>query len=175
MKCPWTSLLVVVAAVGLARCASVAGPRDQDSGATSDDARRDVPTPGDNGRYGAAVIIGGLDRIRVTRADDAAGTCDQLILVSPSGGGGTGLTGIHVPMGWSLESATRSGRIADCDAMATVGGAGERATSGVGEITATMSSATGFPCRLELNVDLAFPDGTSQMRVTGLQVMGACP
>jgi hypothetical protein len=129
--------------------------------------------PPDGGVYTAQAWPGGLDHIDVFKADLATDTCVHIHLVTPAGPAGP-LANISTPSGWAVTIADRSAGASSCsrDKRSNVV---VQATGAKGFVSWPPTGGKVFPCWLDLNIGLAFPDGTSEtMTRSAVDVIGGC-
>lgn len=131
--------------------ADTTGLAGTDTSAASTDTSTGSTTGGSPISYSAVAIIGGLDRVRIAKADHDADLCTLLSLVSPASMGPLTIT---TPEGWSVEFASISAGAAACGGqeppqgvIATAG----TGTVGFGEL------GVAFPCSIDVDVQLEFP------------------
>ncbi|HWB76021.1 MAG TPA: hypothetical protein VG755_13725 [Nannocystaceae bacterium] len=103
--------------------------------------------------YGAVAVIGALDRIRITKRDDAMGTCVFLTVVRPDGGGQYDVT---VTRPWQVESVGANDVPESCDSDNPPMSGFETATAAAGSIDLYDVGANGWPCTIDIAVELAF-------------------
>jgi hypothetical protein len=128
------------------------------------DARPDAAGPdAPDYTYGAAMLIGGLDRLVIFRGGD--GDCVQLRLVTPSMGGP--LMGITTPAMWNVEEAL-AGPDPTCTIMPPPNP--DTATDGTGAVTFGNLSPAGYPCTVDVAVSLTFPGGLEVLDAVGITV-----
>lgn len=138
------------------------------------------PSPGrppspDGARYTAQAWPGGLDHVEIFKADVARDLCVHLHLAYTNAEPGTGrFPGMKVPPGWSVQSADKSRGARSC-------GFGERKgeTTAARDVSGSVSwpatSGRLFPCWLDVDATLAFPDGTTEtMASYAVDVVGGC-
>jgi hypothetical protein len=129
--------------------------------------------------YRAVAVIGGLDRLFITKTNRRDNRCTALLLVSPSM---MVRFNVSTPAGWSLSSAFMTDRASDCDAPRTPAGriASARDATGTVSFEPPASGAT-FPCTVDVTATLRFRPQPSwgpavdDLRAQAIRVEGACP
>jgi len=135
----------------------------EDTGDTSDsgdtdgsgdsDGSESTGSPG-NVVYTAIALPGGLDRIRIHKADLDNDRCTWAVLVSPAKFSRFPIT---TPAGWAIESASINDVAAACDADTPGMFGAEAATMGVGSVAFGPLGVSGiYPCTVDVDVDLTF-------------------
>ena len=127
--------------------------------------------------YGAVAVIGALDRIRITKRDDSVGTCVFLTVVRP---GGLAQFDVTVTRTWQVESIGANDVPESCDSDNPPMSGFETATAASGTIDLYDVGGNGWPCTIDIAVELAFMGLTppvpmdDTMQATGLAVAN-CP
>ncbi len=108
--------------------------------------------------YSAEAYFGGLDHLRVKKADKARDVCVTLHLARPTESSpGFAFT---MPMEWGVVNAEISNKAADCYAQpGQQMGMAVGATGGMGTISFEVPPNGFFPCTVSVMGSLAFPPG----------------
>lgn len=105
--------------------------------------------------YSAVALPGGLDRIRIHKADLDADRCTWVVLVAPPIAGP--YPGMMVPAGWSVESISINDVAAACDADNPFMFGSEPALDANGTIGFGMLGGTGiYPCTVDIDAVFDF-------------------
>lgn len=132
------------------------------------------PPPPDPGGYSAQAWRGGLDHIDVFKADFATDTCVHFHLATPASSPGGQFSGIKTPSSWAVLNADRTPGASLCSREKRSNSL-EYATEGKGFVTWPPTGGKVFPCWLDVDVTLVFPDGTIEvMTRDAVNVIGGC-
>jgi hypothetical protein len=108
--------------------------------------------PMTDGDYRAVAIPGGLDRIRVMKRSDSAGTCTFVTLVTPSNGAPFDVT---VTNPWVIESIAINDVPESCASDNPFESGGEYAVAATGTIDHADAMGA-FPCTVDIAIDIDF-------------------
>jgi hypothetical protein len=105
--------------------------------------------------YSAVAVPGGLDRIRINKANLDDDRCTWVILVAPSIPGM--YPGMTIPAGWSVESISINDVAAACGSDNPAMFGSEPATDANGTIGFGMLGGTGiYPCTVDIDATFDF-------------------
>lgn len=127
---------------------------DSSTGSTGEPMGTTTGDPG-NVVYSAIPLPGGLDRIRIHKADLDADRCTWIMLVYPGFAGP--YPGVTVPAEWSVESITINDVAAACASDNPGMFGGEAAIDASGTVTFGMPGAGGlYPCTVDIDASFDF-------------------
>ena len=115
--------------------------------------------------YRARAVLGGIDRILVTKADSTRDVCVVIKLVNVDV---LGVLQMSTPANWGGEAAQHAKGAARCDEPRTV--AGVDAASGSGSITWTPSGNGTIPTTLSIAANLEFSGGVDAEELNATDV-----
>ncbi len=148
-----------------------------DSGASSDSTGPMQGTTTDdpgNVVYSALALPGGLDRIRIHKADLDEDRCTWVVLVAPELP--NMFPNVTVPAGWSVESVTINDVAAACSADSPSMFGGEGAVGGNGTVTFGMVGGSGFyPCTIDIDAVFDFAGMLPGIPMMDAMVAAAVP
>ncbi|MCA9708368.1 MAG: hypothetical protein KDK70_21140 [Myxococcales bacterium] len=129
---------------------------DDTSGSGEGSTTEGSSTTGDeNVVYAAVALPGGLDRIRITKANLGADRCTWLVLVAPPIG--SPYPSVVGPAGWSVESIQINDVAVACDSDDPAMFGSEPALDGMGTIGFGMLGGTGiYPCTVDVDAVFDF-------------------
>lgn len=136
-------------------------------------------TEGDGVVYSARVIIGGLDRVEVRKADYNEDLCVWLRLVWPAGGGAA-YPGVTTPTGWAVESISINDVAAACEEDNPTMFGAEAAIDASGTVPFGRLGQLHFPCTLDVDVEAQFSANLPgipthvEMTASAIVVDGGC-
>lgn len=127
------------------------------SGSSGSDSSGSESSTGNQGNvlYTALAVPGGLDRIRINKADLDNDRCTWVILVAPAIPGT--FPGMTIPAGWSVESVSINDVAIACDSDNPGMFGGEAALDANGTIGFGMLGGTGiYPCTVDIDATFDF-------------------
>ncbi len=134
---------------------SAADSDGSDSGGSSGSSGGSSTGSDDNAVYTAVAIPGGLDRIRVHKANLDDDLCTWMVLVAPAMP--AMFPAVTTPMGWSVESAAINDSADSCEAQTPAMFGADAATDAEGAVAFGRNGAGGvYPCTLDVDVTLQF-------------------
>ncbi len=108
-----------------------------------------------NVEYSAIALPGGLDRIRIHKANLDADTCTWLVLVAPAMPGSD--PGLEVPAGWSVETVAINDVAAACASGNPAMFGAEAALEAVGSVEFGKLGGTDiYPCTVDIDATFDF-------------------
>lgn len=142
---------------------------------SSSDGSSSSDTGDDGAIYRAVALIGGLNRVRIFKRNDADDLCTFVSLVDPSFGA---FGSIDVTQPWGVEYAGITDSAAACDSDNPLMFGSDEATDGDGAIDLADVGMGGVPCTVDIDVSLDFDGAVLQvpdsdtMTATDLPVQG---